>query len=129
MPHIGIGGRVQDAAFRGSVGGLLLATAAFLLVPIFVVFALSFDSRSYLGAFPPTGFSWQWYRRFFSTDLYVQGLWTSLRVSVVAVTLAVCTGVAAAISLHRGSYPAREAILAFFMAPLIVPSVVIGSSL
>lgn len=126
---IRISERVQDGVFRGCVGALLVTTVAFLLVPIVVVFTLSFDARSYLGALPPTEFSWQWYRRFFSNDLYVQGLWTSLRVSLVAVTIAVCTGVAAAVALQRAHFPGREAALALFMAPLIVPTVVVGSSL
>lgn len=121
--------RIGDALFRGSVGLLLAACAVFLLAPLFVVVVLSFDGRSYLGAFPPTSLSLQWYRRFFQTPLYVDGLWTSIRVSLLSVSISVTTGVAASIGLHYARFFGRDLLLAFFLAPLVVPAVVVGSSL
>lgn len=121
--------RIGDAFYRGSVGLLLVCCVVFLLAPLVVVIALSFDGRSYLGSFPPTSLSLQWYHRFFNTDLYMNGLWTSLRVSVLSVSISLTTGVAAAVGLHYAKFPGRNLLLSFFLAPLIVPTVVIGSSL
>ena len=121
--------RIGDALFQGSMSLLLVVCALFLLAPLVVVVALSFDGRSYLGSFPPTSLSLQWYRRFFHTDLYINGLWTSIRVSLLAVSISVTTGVAAATGLHHARFPGRELLLAFFLAPLVLPTVVVGSSL
>lgn len=121
--------RIEDALFHGSVALILVLCALFLLAPVVVIVALSFDGRPYIGSFPPTSMSLQWYSRFFETDLYINGLWTSIRVSSMAVFVSLTTGVAAAIGLHHARFLGRDLLLAFFLAPLIVPTVVIGSSL
>jgi putative spermidine/putrescine transport system permease protein len=45
------------------------------------------------------------------------------------VIVSAAVGVAAAVALHHSRFPGRDALLAFFMAPLIVPAVVVGFSL
>jgi putative spermidine/putrescine transport system permease protein len=121
--------RLQDASFQWFVGAVLVLTSVAFLLPMLVVVALSFDARSYLGPLPPTHFSWHWYERFFSNDLYVSALGTSLQICVISVLISTSAGVSAALAIHRGRFFGRDALLSLFMAPLIVPAVVVGFSL
>ncbi len=111
------------------VVGAILLTVAFLVTPIIVSILMSFDARGYLGRFPPTEFSLQWYERFFSDTYYLKGLRTSLIIAVIAATVSTCAGVSAAIALDRYEFPGKQALETIFLSPLIIPAVVIGFSL
>jgi putative spermidine/putrescine transport system permease protein len=123
------GRRIQDALFGTLVAAILVAAAVFFLLPVLIIVLLSFDARTYLGALPPTSFSLQWYYRFFSSTFYTSSLMTSLELALVSVAISVAAGSMAAVFLHNYRFPGRDTLLAFFMAPLIVPAVVIGFAL
>jgi putative spermidine/putrescine transport system permease protein len=108
---------------------LLLLTATFLILPVLTAMAMSFDARSYLGPFPPTGFSLRWYRSFLNNRGYLKGLQTSLVVATVASLVATVIGGAAAVCLDRYRFRGQQALSAFFLSPLVVPAVVMGFSL
>ena len=101
-------------------------TVVFLIAPIAVSILMSFDARSYLGRFPPTEFSFQWYARFFSDTYYLTGLQTSLILAVVAATVSTVAGVSAAVVLDRYEFPGKQALETIFLSPLVIPAVVIG---
>ena len=107
----------------------ILITVVFLFAPIIVSILMSFDARSYLGRFPPTEFSFQWYARFFSDTYYLTGLRTSLVIAVIAATVSTCAGVCAAIVLDRYDFPGKQALETVFLSPLVIPAVVIGFAL
>jgi putative spermidine/putrescine transport system permease protein len=110
---------------------VLMAAAAFvfLLMPIAVLAVLSFDDRAYLGPFPPEAWSLRWYARFFSENYYLIGLRTSVLVSGIATVVSCLLGVSAAVAIDRHDFRGKDFVLAFFLSPLIVPSVVIGFAL
>ena len=107
----------------------ILITVVFLFAPIIVSILMSFDARSYLGRFPPTEFSFQWYARFFSDTYYLTGLRTSLVIATIAATVSTCAGVCAAIVLDRYDFPGKQALETVFLSPLVIPAVVIGFAL
>lgn len=112
------------------LGVVLVGIAVFyLLAPILVAVAMSFDARRFLGRFPPPGLSLQWYESFSSNSYYLNGLKTSLLLSTATAILSTTIGVSAALYLDRAP-PRRGALLAtLFVSPLIVPAVVIGFAL
>ena len=112
-----------------AVFGTIALTVVFLIAPIIVSILMSFDARGYLGRFPPTEFSFQWYARFFSDTYYLTGLRTSLIIAVIAATVSTCAGVCAAIVLDRYEFPGKQALETIFLSPLVIPAVVIGFSL
>lgn len=112
-----------------AVVGTIALTVIFLIAPIIVSILMSFDARGYLGRFPPTEFSFQWYARFFSDTYYLTGLRTSLIIAVIAATVSTCAGVCAAIVLDRYEFPGKQALETIFLSPLVIPAVVIGFSL
>ncbi|MDB5828526.1 MAG: binding-protein-dependent transport system inner rane component, partial [Variovorax sp.] len=60
---------------------------------------------------------------------YLSATWTSLWLATSATAAALCLGLAAAYALHRRLVPGGAAVTALVMAPLILPSVVLGVAL
>ena len=120
--------RLLDTAFVVLFGVVLAAVAVFLIVPIVMTVLMSFDGREYLGRFPPPVLSLRWYTAFFFDSYYMVALRNSAIISTVAATLATATGVTAAVLLDRYRFRGREALSAFFLSPLVVPTVVMGFS-
>jgi putative spermidine/putrescine transport system permease protein len=122
-------GRALDTFFVWGTRVLVAMTLAFLILPILITVLMSFDSRTFLGAFPPTSFSTQWYERFFSEQIYVNGLINSLKLAGTATAISLVLGTSAAIGLYKGTFPGRDTLLTIFLAPLVMPAVVIGFAL
>jgi len=120
--------RLLDDVFRILFVAVLVAAAVFLVVPVGMTVLMSFDGREYLGRFPPPVYSLRWYAAFFFDPYYTVALRNSAIVAAVAATVATATGVAAAVILDRYRFPGREALSAFFLSPLVVPTVVVGFS-
>lgn len=108
---------------------LAVLTVAFLVLPILMSVAMSFDSRTFLGRFPPPSLSLRWYVNFFTDAYFLNGLKTSVLLASIAATTSTAVGVTAALVLDRYEFPGKEALAAFFLSPLIVPAVVIGFAL
>ena len=108
---------------------IAVLTVAFLVLPIMVSVSMSFDSRTYLGPFPPPSFSLQWYENFFTDAYFLNGLKTSVILATIAAVISTSVGVTAALVLDRYEFPGKAVLAAFFLSPLIVPAVVIGFAL
>jgi putative spermidine/putrescine transport system permease protein len=101
---------------------------AFLLAPIVVVYVLSVNASPYL-VFPPTGFSWRWYERFFSDPDWRSAFAQSLRLAATVATLSLAFGAGAAFGLVRGELRAKRALIVFVLGPLLVPVIVLSIGL
>lgn len=111
------------------LGGLLaVIVGVYMLLPIVVVAVSSVNSERFL-SFPPAGFSLEWYKLVLTTDTYLTPLLTSLWVAVLVTVIAAIVGTAAAIALTRFTIPGSQAILSMLMAPIIVPSIILGIAL
>ena len=111
----------------------LLATAGviglvFLAVPILVVIPMSFSSAKAL-TFPPPSFSLRWYQTFFGDPSWMEAMWTSTLVALVASVAALLLGGLAAYGLRRGSFAGRDWAEGNFMSPLIVPTIIVAIAL
>ncbi|UVK43991.1 ABC transporter permease subunit [Mesorhizobium sp. AR07] len=110
--------------------GLLFTVAVFvfLLAPLVVVVFLSFTPTTYL-QFPPSGFSGRWHAQFFNDRDWLASAWLSLQVALLTSVAATALGLLTAIGLVRGSIPGRQVISALFLAPLIVPVILMAVAL
>jgi putative spermidine/putrescine transport system permease protein len=95
----------------------------FLMLPLLIVFPISFSSASYL-RFPPPGFSWQWYERYFSDPVWIDATLLSIEVAVATTILSLLLGVPLAFGLTRVRYPGREAVEKLSATPIIVPTII-----
>ena len=109
--------------------GVVVVALVFLIVPILMSIAMSFDGRSFLGQFPPPKYSLRWYEKFFSDTFYLRSLRTSLIVATLAAAASTAIGVTTALVLDRYRFWGKDLLAAFFFSPLIVPAVVMGFSL
>jgi putative spermidine/putrescine transport system permease protein len=100
-----------------------------LLAPLVVVIAVSFGPSAAF-AFPPAGFTLHWFAEFFASDAYVRSFFrVSLVVGVLSGTIATLLGTAAAVGVVRFRFAGREALETFFLAPLLVPEILLAAAL
>lgn len=105
-----------------AVGG---AVAIWMTLPPLVVIPMSFSDRRSL-AFPPTGYSLQWYREFFANPIWLDSLRASVSIALFVVLTSVLLGSLAAFGLVRGDFRGRSILETVGITPLIVPLVVFG---
>jgi putative spermidine/putrescine transport system permease protein len=118
-------GRLGHALFWIVMWGLGMGGLLYLLLPTLIIVLASFTASDYI-AFPPEGLSLRWFVRLWHLEEVRVSAGRSLLVALGATAISVVLGVAAAFPLVRGRFPGREAVNAFLMSPLILPSLVYG---
>jgi putative spermidine/putrescine transport system permease protein len=104
-------------------------TYVLLLAPLAIVVAVSFGASPNF-EFPPTQLSLTWYWAFFGNPEFVRAFFNvSLLLGFLAALIASLLGVIAAIGLVRFRFKGREALEAFFVAPLFIPEILFGAAL
>ncbi|MGE0008261.1 MAG: ABC transporter permease [Parvibaculaceae bacterium] len=119
-------GRHLDYAGGALVMGIVGIAVAFLLVPLLLVLLMAFDARAFLGPFPPTSFSLQWFERFFSNEFILRGVRTSLELAVLTTIVSTVVGTTAAIAIHQYEFPGKTLVGSLLFSPIVIPAVVIG---
>ena len=119
---------MRALASKWLLAGYNAAAYLFLLAPIAIVVVLSFSDSSSL-AFPPSGFSLQWFRYLAGRDEFVIATIVSLQVAAIASAGAVVLGVLAALGLVRGRWRGKGVIEGALMSPLILPGIITGIAL
>jgi spermidine/putrescine transport system permease protein len=76
-----------------------------------------------------TGFSTRWYAELYGNSVLWHAAKNSVIVGVSATLLAVIIGTSAAWLLHRYKFPARRLIGLLILIPMVVPEVLMGTSL
>lgn len=107
------------------LGLFCLLISIWLLAPTLVVIPISFNEKKSL-AFPPSGFSWQWYQNFFTNAEWSTSFFNSLKVAVLVAVLATVLGTLAAFGLDRMKSSATGLLRALLITPMVIPGVVLG---
>lgn len=115
-------------AGRAMLPAVSWAVIAFLVAPTLIVIPIAFTSSQFL-EFPPPGFSLRWFETYFSSPLWVQATVRSFLVAGATAAAATVIGGLAALALARDNSRWNGAIFAFFLAPMIVPRIVIAVGL
>ncbi|MGL4912310.1 MAG: ABC transporter permease [Romboutsia sp.] len=100
----------------------------FLFAPLAIIALTSIGTENYI-AFPPKGFSLQWFATVFKSEAFVSSMITSFTISTIATLIALVIGMPAAYGLSRYDFKGKAAIKSFFFSPLIIPGIVVGFSL
>lgn len=100
----------------------------FLFAPLVIIAMTSIGTENYI-AFPPKGFSLQWFANVFKSKAFVSSMTTSFVISGIATLVALIIGVPAAYGLSRYDFKGKGIIKSFFFSPLIIPGIVVGFSL
>ncbi|MCR8546916.1 ABC transporter permease [Salipiger sp. P9] len=104
------------------------AILIFILAPIAIIFVFAVNPVPYID-FPPSGFTWDWFVQFFTSDIFMRSLWLSLRVAAIVTLLAVFFGATASLAIARGNLPGARTITAFVLSPLMLPAILTGLAL
>ncbi len=113
---------------RMLLAGTAIGVLFFLLLPVVIVIPMSFSESSSL-QFPPQGFSLRWYAQVFSDAGWLAAIKTSSILAILSSTLALVLGSLGAYGLTRGTSKGRDLLQSNFIAPLIIPSVILAVAL
>ena len=131
LPYLTSGQVLWHYAFRVICGAIFV----FLITPILVVMPLSFNAQDFFTFTPemlrldPDGYSLKHYADFFglrsdSNGEWLRSFWNSLLIAPIATILSVSLGTLAAIGLSQSHVPAKRAIMAILISPMIVPLII-----
>jgi ABC-type spermidine/putrescine transport system permease subunit I len=100
----------------------------FLVLPTLLVVPIGFTSSQFL-EFPPPGYSLQWFETYFSSPVWLAATLRSFGVAIATAICATLIGGLAALALARSKTRWGGLVFATFLAPLIVPRIIIAVGL
>ena len=101
---------------------------AMILAPIVVVVMLAFSADNFI-LFPPSGYSVRWFLQLFLNKPLLAALLLSAQIATVVTALSLLIGAPAALALAKGEFRGRDAAKGFFLAPLLLPTLIMGLAL
>jgi putative spermidine/putrescine transport system permease protein len=113
---------------RYALGAATAVCFAVMLLPIFFVCWLSFFKNEIL-SFPAEGYTLRWFAALWLQPQFANGFLTSLEVAALAMLGGLAVGIPASLALVRSELPLRETLNTLLLSPLVVPGIVIGTSL
>lgn len=113
---------------RMAISAFAILVLAFLVVPIVVIFPLSFSSGEIL-TLPTPGWSLQWYEDFFLNERWTQATINSVIVGTATMVLATILGTLAAFGINMAKFRGKAVVIGILTLPMVVPLIVTASSL
>jgi putative spermidine/putrescine transport system permease protein len=110
---------------RLSAIGFTLIMLVYLMLPLAVAAAASVSEAAFL-AFPPQGFTLDWYGRVLADPRWVDAGLTGLAIALPSSLGAVLLGTAAALALVRHRPRGAAWIELLFLSPLLLPTIVLA---
>jgi putative spermidine/putrescine transport system permease protein len=109
----------------GVAAGLVIA---FLWLPLLLIMVYAFNSST-LQSWPISGFTFHWFHEAWHDPEVRSSLWLSLRVGLLATTVALVVGTAAAAAIYRFRFFGREAVSLLLLLPIALPGIITGMAL
>lgn len=113
---------------RPILGVYFAALVLFLILPLIFLVPISLTESQFL-EFPPQSLSIRWYRAFFEDPTWIGAALLSFRVALGAMAISLVVGTLASIALVRAHFPGKGFLTAIFIAPLILPTVILALAL
>ena len=101
---------------------------AFLYVPVLFLPLFSFNDSRFI-AFPLQGFTLRWYQEMLNNDALLSSLANSIKVGLVVSAVSTLLGLFAAKAVTRYRLPGSRPIIGVIMLPLVVPGIILGTSI
>ena len=98
---------------------------AFILAPLLMVCAVAFTSEGFI-SLPTSGLSLRWFRAILDNPRFIDAFFFSLGLGALSATVAIVLAIPGALALSRYRFRGRDAVMAFFLSPLMIPHVVLG---
>lgn len=110
---------------RVSIWLFCACVALWLVAPTLVIVPISFAEKKSL-AFPPDGFSLQWYANILQSPDWSGSIVSSLKIAAIVAVVATVIGTLAAIGIARMKATTGGLLRALLITPMIVPGVVLA---
>jgi spermidine/putrescine transport system permease protein len=101
---------------------------AFLYLPIVTLVVYSFSGGG-VGGFPPSHWTFGWYRQLARDRDLWDSVGNSLIVAAAAVAISLTLGLPAALAIDRAEFPGKSVFRRLVLLPLILPGIITGLSL
>lgn len=110
---------------EGVVRIWIISVMLFSILPIAIMFMMSFSSSEFV-RFPPPSFSLKWYAAYFSSTDWIEVTLRSIWIGFVVSLGAVLIGVPASIGVNHLGTRAANAAMAIVIMPIVLPPVVVA---
>jgi putative spermidine/putrescine transport system permease protein len=117
-------GRPPLALSLAALAGLL-----FLHLPLLLIFVYAFTTEEKSYAFPPPGYTLQWFGVVWERQDIWDAIGLSLKVATIATAIALVLGTCAAAAVSRARFFGRDYISLLFILPIALPGIITGISL
>ena len=97
----------------------------FLAAPLLFLIPVSFTESPFV-EWPPRGFSWQWYERYFTSPVWIEASIRSTVVGIATASFSLLIGVPAAFAINRAKFRGKGLVLPYILMPLVVPNIIIA---
>jgi putative spermidine/putrescine transport system permease protein len=113
---------------RWALNGMAAFALSFILLPLVLVTWLAFF-RQEIPSFPPEGYSLQWFGAVINNKSFVGGFVLSFQTGIAATLIGLALALPASLAIVRRRFRGRGFVSALLLMPLIVPGVVLGTSI
>ena len=101
---------------------------AFIYIPLLVIAIYAFNSSKIL-AWPPPGFTLEWFTKTFENESVREAFLTTIEAGVAATAIALLLGTLASLAVVRHRFFGRETISFLVVLPIALPGIVTGVAL
>jgi putative spermidine/putrescine transport system permease protein len=102
---------------------LFVGVTVYMFAPLIVVVGAAFNESRFL-AFPPTGFTLDWFAMVLGDDTYMTPFLTSVQIAAVTALVAAAIGTLTALAVTRHRFPGSAFVQSMAMSPLIIPTII-----
>jgi putative spermidine/putrescine transport system permease protein len=113
---------------RAALNAAAGVSLGFILLPLVLVIWLAFF-RQEIPSFPPEGYSLRWFGAVVDNKSFVNGFLLSLQVGIAATLIGLALAIPASLAIARRAFLGRGALNTLLLMPLVVPGVVLGTSI
>lgn len=115
-------------ATRVALGAWTALVIVFLFFPIVLIGVYAFNASN-VQSWPITSFSTHWFSVAWHNSEIRGALWLSVRAGLVATSIALLLGSAAAFAVHRFRFFGRELVSFIVVLPIALPGIITGMAL
>ncbi|WP_457099626.1 ABC transporter permease [Microbacterium sp. P5_E9] len=113
---------------RVTLGIVTVLILVVVYVPLFVVLVNSFSTSTSL-AWPPPGFTLEWWVKTFQSAGAVGAVLTSVQIAIVATLISIVLGTLLSLALQRFDFFGRSAVNLLVILPIALPGIITGIAL
>ena len=111
-----------------ALNAAVYAILAFVLIPILIILPMAFSETTYL-AFPPKGFTFDWFGEFFGDRRWMAALRFSAEIAAITALVTTVIGTMASYAMVRGAGALGSLFQALLIGPIVVPHIALAVAL